>query len=134
MPEHCVKDEPDPSPGPKINNPFPSAEPSPSPAVNPFAEPSFPISDDRRTNHSEPLWKVCDDRIRAKQVEINEEAVEHSRKYLEAAEKVLYEYRNEVHSCDTRLNEIGRSPFIFPSNLFYIILLAAQLLTNHSWN
>jgi hypothetical protein len=94
MADHSVKDEP---------------KRSADLTSNPFASQSFSFSDDAPVNNSEPLWKLCDQRSRVQQVKINEEAAEHARKYLQDVEKVLNGHRDEVHSCDTRLKEIGMS-------------------------
>lgn len=77
----------------------------PAQSCNPFIVPSSSFSDSR-TDTSEPLWKQCGTRTRVKQVQINETAAEHSRKFLEGATKILRQYRDKLTSCDTRLKEI----------------------------
>ena len=72
--------------------------------------PSPTCPESQITNKIEPLWKLCDDRPRVQQVQINEEAAEHSRIYFEGVETILKEHSSEFISCETRLREIGKLP------------------------
>jgi GTPase Era involved in 16S rRNA processing len=75
-----------------------------------IAKPSPTCPEAQTTNKIEPLWKLCDDKSRVQQVQINEEAAEHSRIYFEGVETILKKHSSEFPSCKTRLKEIGKLP------------------------
>jgi hypothetical protein len=72
--------------------------------------PPSTCQESQTTNKIEPLWKLCEDRPRVQQVQINEEAAEHSRIYFEGVETILKKHSSEFTSCETRLREIGKLP------------------------
>ena len=54
-----------------------------------------------------PLWKKCEHRPRVEQVNVNEEAAEHSNAYFTSMKEVLSLNAIDLPACHTRLQEIG---------------------------